>query len=145
VEHQLQAAYAKRVHAFESANPGAHRFLTRLEREGTAHGVRIVAATKIQLYKDDAFLGLLELSTSRLKPFSVLISAPADLISAHGRDASRLFVPRPLERLIMAHSGFRKGWAAARKDVVELKLATPDAFYDVLLNAIFTLEVNPAQ
>lgn len=146
MEHQLQEGYAKRVRAFETANPKAHRFLTQLEREGSAHGVQIVAATKIQLYKDDAFIALLQLSTLRLKPFSMLLSAPADqMIAAHARDASHLFVPRPLERLIMAHSGFSKGWAAARNNVVELKVGTPDTFYDVLLNTIFTLQVNPAQ
>jgi hypothetical protein len=146
VEHHLQEGYAKRVRAFETANPKAHRFLMHLERDGSAHGVQLVAATKIQLYKDNAFIALMQLSTLRLKPFSLLLSAPADqLIAAHASDASHLFVPRPLERLIMAHSGFSKGWAAARNNVVELKLATPDAFYDVLLNTIFTLKVNPSQ
>jgi len=146
MEHHLEEGYVKRVRAFETANPKAHRFLMRLEREGAEHGVQLVAATKIQLYKDNAFIALLQLSTLRLKPFSMLWSAPEEqLIAAHASDASHLFVPRPLERLIMAHSGFSKGWAAARKDVVELKVGTPDAFYDVLLSTIFTLRVHPAQ
>ncbi len=146
MEHQLEEGYVKRVRAFETANPKAHHFLMRLEREGAEHGVQLVAATKIQLYKDNAFIALLQLSTLRLKPFSMLWSAPeTQLIAAHASDSSHLFVPRPLERLIMAHSGFRKGWAAARNNVVELKVATPDTFYDVLLTTIFTLRVDPAQ
>jgi hypothetical protein len=143
VEHHLQETYLKRVRAFEKSNPRAHRFLTRLEQEGPAHGLWMSAATNVHLYKENAFLAHLQLSTLKLKPFSLLISAQFNKATVlDAIDRSYLFVPRPLERLIMASSGFRAGWAAARNGVVELKVNAPDAFYDALLQTLVALRVS---
>jgi len=143
VQHHLQEAYLKRVRSFESTNPKAHRFLTRLEQEGPEHGLWLSTATNAQLYKGNAFLAHLQLSTSKLKPSSLLLSPQLNhLIMTGTVDRSNLLVPRPLERLIMASSGFRTGWAAARGGIVELKVSTPDAFYDVLMRTIIALDVS---
>jgi hypothetical protein len=143
VEHHLQEAYLKRVRAFEKPNPKAHRFLTRLEQEGPAHGLWMCAATNVQLYKENAFVAHVQLSTLKLKPFSLLLSAQTNQgIVVDTVDRSYLLVPRPLERLVMASSGFSAGWASARNGVVELKVNAPDAFYDVLMQTLFTLRVS---
>jgi hypothetical protein len=143
VKHHLQEAYLKRVRSFETLNPGAYRFLTRLEQDGPSHGLWLSTATNAHLYKDNAFLVHLQLSTSKLKPSSLLLSAQFNsMIADDTIDRSNLLVPRPLERLVMASSGFRKGWASARGGTIELKVSTPDAFYDVLMRTINTLQVH---
>lgn len=144
MEHRFQEVYLKRLRTFEAPNPAGYRFLKRIEVEGPAHGLWLSTVTGAHLYKGNAFLAYIQLSTSKATPFSLLFSKH-DMIWVDATDCSHLLLPRPLERLVMGSSGFRKGWAAARGGTVELKPNAPDAFYDQLLRSIITLEVEGTQ
>jgi len=144
VNHQLGEAYQKRLQSFERPNPAAHSFLQRLEQEGPAHGLWLASATGLHLYKSYAFLAHIQLSNSKSKPFSLVFSKH-DMIWVEAHDRSNLLLPHPLVRLVMESSGFRKGWAAARADSVELKANAPQSFYDILLLRLGSLEVDEAQ
>jgi hypothetical protein len=141
VKHHFREPYLKRLQTFEQPNPAAYRFLKRIEVEGPALGLWLSTATGAHLYKGNAFLAYIQLSSSKSTPFSLMFSKH-DMIWVDANDWSHLLLPRPLERLVMASSGFRKGWAAARNGTVELKANAPDAFYDVLLRTINAIEVQ---
>lgn len=144
MNHTLTDKYLKRLATFEEPNPAAYQFLQRLEREGPAQGLWLDAALGIHLYKGRAFLAHIQLSNAKTKPFS-LVFAKHDMIWTEAHDASHLLLPHPLVRLVMESSGFRRGWAAAHKGNVELKLNAPAAFYDVLFNRLGALQVEEAQ
>lgn len=143
MNHVLGEAYLKRLRTFEQPNPAAYNFLRRLEYEGPAHGLWLSAVTGVHLYKNYAFLAHVQLSSSKSKRFS-LVFAKHDLIWAEAHDASHLLLPHPLVRLVMESSGFRKGWAAARADSVELKPSTPAAFYEILFRRLGALQADEA-
>lgn len=144
MNHSLGEAYLARLRGLERPNPAAYRFLRRLEQEGPADGLWLSATTGTHLYKEHAFLTHIQLSNSKSKPNSLLF-AKHDLIWSEAHDASHLLLPHPLVRLIMASSGFRKGWAAARADVVELKANAPDEFYDALFRKLGALQTEEAR
>jgi hypothetical protein len=143
VKSNLQEAYLRRLRGFERTNPGAFRFLTRLERDGPEHGLWLSTATNVHLYKEHAFLAYIQLSTSASKPSSLLLSSQFNnTMAADTIDRSDLLFPRPIKQLVMASSGFRLGWASAPADVIELKANTPDAFYDALMGVLQALDVG---
>jgi hypothetical protein len=144
VKHHFREPYIKRLQSFEQPNPAAHRFLKRIEVEGPELGLWLSTATGAHLYKGNAFLAYIQLSSSKSTPFSLMFSKH-DMIWVEATDWSHLLLPHPLERLVMSSSGFRKGWAAARNGTVELKANAPDAFYDTLLRTIIALEIQSAQ
>lgn len=144
MNHSLGETYLTRLRAFERPNPAAYRFLKRLEQDGPADGIWMSATTGVHLYKNYAFLVHIQLSNSKSKPNS-LVFAKHDSIWTEAYDASHLLLPHPLVRLVMESSGFRKGWAAARAGVVELKSSAPDAFYEILFRKLGALQVEQAE
>lgn len=144
MNHRLGDAYLKRLSSFEQPNPAGYQFLRRLEREGPGHGLWLSAVTGVHLYKNNAFLAHIQLTTSKTKPFS-LVFAKHDLIWSEAYDASHLLLPHPLVRLVMESSGFRKGWAGAGTGSVELKPKAPEAFYEILFRRLCALQTEEVQ
>jgi hypothetical protein len=54
VPHKLEPKYRTKLAQLEALHPPAFRFLTRLDLEGSDHGLRLSTSTHAHLYKDTA-------------------------------------------------------------------------------------------
>ena len=141
--HKIADVYKDNLAKLAHAHPPAFRFLTRLEAEGEALGLRLSTATNAHLYKNKAYLMRCELKSPHGKAGCVVLSPkPHITIERDAEDRSDLMFPRALRDLVMHHSGFKSGWARqiAGSDL-ELSPSTPDTFFEALFGALSGLEV----
>jgi hypothetical protein len=145
-EHHLTAAYIERLSRFAVTFPAAHTFLRRLEIDGPEDDLWLSTATNAHLYKGDGFLAYLKLNNPELQPPSLVISPRFNqMIAAHTTDESARLFPKPFDKVVMNHSGFKSKWAVRRENVTtELTVATPAAFFEDLYAVLRTLDVSGA-
>ena len=134
---ELAPEYRARREGLQGAFPAAHGFLFALEHLCPRGSRFHLGTTKnLHLYLGDRFLCYIKIE----RPAALLLSpAPNVNLKVGTRPDPGSLFPRPIEKLVEQHKGFRARWAVRTEDKFRVMPGAPEAFFTDLLNLISAL------